>query len=155
MAIVLNYSSLYGCNADYRLPKLDKEREELGRTIGNDGFALLDAIYDWATPEWLRQIPAVETLRRVWRQQFYAPTEDGSVQWRLPKDMPPSTLAIHSSYDLEAHYSSKVVLIGSVTKFTSLKLVTRIVRTSLLKYIPHYQQYLMMQSLNLSIKAYP
>lgn len=92
---------------NYRLPKLDSEREELGCTIGKDGFALLDAIYDWATPEWLRQIPAVETLRRVWLQQFYAPAEDGSVQWRSPKDMPPSTLAIHSPYDVEAHYSSK------------------------------------------------
>jgi len=30
---------------NYRLPKLDSEREELGRTIGKDGFALLDAIY--------------------------------------------------------------------------------------------------------------
>ncbi|MDV2998178.1 MAG: IS1182 family transposase ISAcma46 [Chroococcidiopsis sp. SAG 2025] len=92
---------------NYRLPKLDDEREELGRTIGKDGFALLDAIYDGATPEWMRQIPAVETLRRVWMQQFYAPTEDGSVQWRSSKDMPPSTLAIHSPYDVEAHYSSK------------------------------------------------
>lgn len=92
---------------NYRLPKLDSEREELGRTIGKDGFALLDAIYDDATPEWLRQIPAVETLRQVWLQQFYAPAEDGSVQWRSPKDLPPSTLAIHSPYDVEAHYSSK------------------------------------------------
>jgi len=33
--------------------------------------------------------------------------EDGSVQWRTTKDTPPSTIAIHSPYDLEAHYSSK------------------------------------------------
>lgn len=92
---------------NYRLPKLDSEREELGRTIGTDGFALLDAIYQPFTPEWLRQVPAVETLRRVWLQQFYAPTAEGQVQWRTSKDMPPSTLAIHSPYDVEAHYSSK------------------------------------------------
>lgn len=92
---------------NYRLPKLDSEREELGRTMGKDGFALLEVIYDPSTPEWLRQVPAVETLRQVWLQQFYAPTETGQVQWRTPKDMPPSTLAIHSPYDVEAHYSSK------------------------------------------------
>ena len=92
---------------NYRLPKLDSEREELGRVIGKDGFALLDAIYDSSTPEWLRHIPAVETLRQVWLQQFYAPGEDGSVQWRPPKEMPPSTITIHSPYDVEAHYSSK------------------------------------------------
>jgi len=39
--------------------------------------------------------------------QFYAPGEDGSVQWRSPKEMPPSTIAIHSPYDVAAHYSSK------------------------------------------------
>lgn len=92
---------------NYRLPKLDSEREELGCTIGKDGFALLDAIYSPSTSEWLRQVPAVETLRQVWLQQFYAPPEAGQVQWRTPKDMPPSTLAIHSPYDVEAHYSSK------------------------------------------------
>lgn len=92
---------------NYRLPKLDSEREELGRTIGKDGFALLEAVYDASAPAWLREVPAIETLRVVWLQQFYAPTEDGSVQWRTPKDMPPSTLAIHSPYDVEAHYSSK------------------------------------------------
>lgn len=92
---------------NYRLPKLDSEREALGNLIGKDGFALLDAIYAPTSPEWLRQLPAVEILRQVWVQQFYAPGEDGSVQWRTTKDMPPSTIAIHSPYDVEAHYSTK------------------------------------------------
>lgn len=92
---------------NYRLPKLDSEREALGCTMGQDGFALLDAIYHPTSPEWLGQVPAVETLRRVWLQQFYAPTEAGQVQWRTPKDLPPSTLMIHSPYDVEVHYSSK------------------------------------------------
>lgn len=55
---------------------------------------------------WLRYLPAVEILRIVWVQQFNAPI-DGKVKWRTPKDMPPSTIAIHSPYDVEAHYSSK------------------------------------------------
>jgi transposase len=58
---------------NYRLPKLDSEREALGSTIGADGLALLDAIYDPTAPQWLRQIPGVETLRQIWVQQFYAP----------------------------------------------------------------------------------
>src|SRR3569832_99439 len=56
---------------------------------------------------WLHQIPAVEILRQVWIHLFYAPGEDGSVQWRTTKDRPPSTVAIHSPYDVAAHYSSK------------------------------------------------
>ena len=91
---------------NYRLPKLDSEREVLGNQIGTDGLALLDKIYGTKSPEWLRFIPAVEILRQVWIQQFYAPIE-GKVQWRPPKDMPPSTIGIHSPYDIEAHYSSK------------------------------------------------
>ena len=91
---------------NYRLPKLDSERETLGNQMGKDGFTLLESIYDPLTPEWLRFIPAVEILRQVWVQQFYAPIE-GKIQWRTPKDMPSSRIAIHSPYDLEAHYSSK------------------------------------------------
>ncbi len=90
---------------NYRLPKLDSEREALGNQIGTDGESLLKRIYAPNAPEWLRLIPAVEILRKVWVQQFYAPVE-GQVKLRSPKDMPPSTIAIHSPYDIEAHYSS-------------------------------------------------
>ena len=92
---------------NYRLPKLDSEREALASTIGADGLALLDAIYNSTTPEWLRQLFAVETLRQIWLQQFYALEPDGAVKWRTVKDLPPSTIAIHSPHDVEAHYSSK------------------------------------------------
>jgi transposase len=91
---------------NYRLPKLDSQRENLGNQMGEDGLNLLQKIYAPNAPECLRYIPAVEILRIVWVQQFYAPVE-GKVKWRTPKDMPPSTLAIHSPYDVEAHYSSK------------------------------------------------
>ena len=91
---------------NYRLPKLDSERENLGNQMGEDGFNLLKKVYAPNAPEWLRLIPAVEILRIVWVQQFYSPV-DGKVQWRSPRDMPPSTIAIHSPYDIEAHYSSK------------------------------------------------
>ena len=91
---------------NYRLPKLNSERETLGNQMGEDGFNLLKKIYAPNAPEWLRIIPAVEILRIVWVQQFYAPI-DAKVKGRSPSDMPPSTIAIHSPYDVEAHYSSK------------------------------------------------
>ena len=97
---------------NYRLPKLDSEREILGTQMGEDGFNLLRKVYASNAPQWLHLIPAVEILRQVWVQQFYAPVE-GQVRWRSPKDMPPSTIAIHSPTcgqalcDVEAHYSSK------------------------------------------------
>lgn len=92
---------------NYRLPKLDKEREALASKIGADGLALLDGIYAPTAPEWLRVLPAIKTLRQIWVQQFYPLQMDGSVVWRTVKDMPPSTIAIHSPHDVQAHYSSK------------------------------------------------
>lgn len=57
--------------------------------IGQDGrrlFALLDQ-----TPQlsWVRHVPVVETLRRVWGQQFYA--DEHTARWREAKDLPPSS----------------------------------------------------------------
>jgi transposase len=92
---------------NYRLPKLDSEREALASTMGCDGLILMNAIYTVDSPEWLRKIPAVETLRQVWVQQFYAPNSDGLVQWRTTKDMPSSGNSIHSPYDVDARYSNK------------------------------------------------
>lgn len=98
----------YGlASENYRLPKLDQEREALASKMGGDGLALLEAIYAPTTPKWLHQIIAVETLRQIWVQQFYSPQPDGSVKWRTVKDLPPSTIAIHSPHDVQAHYSSK------------------------------------------------
>lgn len=105
--LLKDWYDFYGRRIEnYRLPKLDSERTQLGEKIGKDGFNLLNQIYHHDSPDWLRHLRAVETLRQVWIQQFYAPEID-RVQLRPPKDMPPSTIAIHSPYDLEAHYSSK------------------------------------------------
>ena len=89
----------------YRLPKSESEREALAAQVGTDGFQLLRAIYAPTAPAWLREVPAVEILRQVWLQQFYAPTE--RVQWRAAEDLPPASLLINSPFDPEARYSKK------------------------------------------------
>jgi transposase len=76
---------------DYHLPTKKEERQAYAEVIGTDGHALLAAIYAPQAPWWLRDIPAVETLRRVWVQQFYL--ESGRVHWRTDKEgIPPSGL---------------------------------------------------------------
>lgn len=89
----------------YRLPKGQEERQALAEMMGVDGHDLLAAIYGADAPEWLRQVPAVEILRRVWVQQFYV--EEGQVKWREAGDLPPAPLMIESPYDTEAHFSTK------------------------------------------------
>jgi transposase len=58
--------------ADYRLPPDKPARSALAEQIGTDGRHLLWTLFDPATPAWLREISAVQTLRQVWLQQFYA-----------------------------------------------------------------------------------
>jgi transposase len=88
-----------------RLPQEPAEREALAATIGADGVHLLRALDAVTAPPWLRQVPAVATLRRVWQEYFDAP--DGTVHLRRPQDMLPSALTVHSPYDTEARYATK------------------------------------------------
>lgn len=92
---------------NYRLPKSESKREALANTIGRDGFTLLEKIDSVSSPRWLRELPAIETLRQVWIQQFYPPNEDGTIQGQAVKDMPPSAQSIHSPHDGAARFSNK------------------------------------------------
>lgn len=79
------------------------------QTVGADGLLLLERIDAADAPEWLRELPVVQTLRRVWLEQFVTvegvlrlrTREDG---WRAPRD------AVCSPHDLEAHYATKASL---------------------------------------------
>jgi len=77
----------------------------LGETIGTDGYHLLEAVYDDGAPQWLREIPAVDILRRVWIQQYYV--QDGQVKWRAKEDLPRNKQLIMSPYDVEARSRTK------------------------------------------------
>jgi transposase len=90
---------------DDRLPAANAARETLALTIGADGYALLRAIYAVSTPIWLREVPAVQTLRHVWVQQYQL--VEGNVQWRVADNIPPATIFISSPYDRDAHYAKK------------------------------------------------
>jgi len=90
---------------DDRLPASQAAREELACIIGRDGYALLIAIYAADAPAWLREVPAVDTLRRVWIQQYQL--VDGAVQWRAAEEIPPAATFISSPHDLDAHYAKK------------------------------------------------
>lgn len=92
---------------NYRLPKADAEREALAAAIGADGVSLLQAALGPQAPPAVRTEPAVEVLRQVWVQQYYAPDDTGTVRWRTAKDVPPPERWSHSPYDVEARYSLK------------------------------------------------
>jgi transposase len=100
----------YGLRAEQtRLPKDASKREALARQIGADGYQLLDWMMAPESPLDLRDLPALEALRRIWLQQYYRCTVPGleALRWRTGDEHPPSALLIHSPYDLEARYCSK------------------------------------------------
>jgi transposase len=90
---------------DYRLPTGEAARTALGEQIGTDGHALLAAIYAPAAPAWLRELPAVQTLRQAWVHQCLL--ADDVVRWRKAADLPPVSTRFDSPYDTDARYSSK------------------------------------------------
>jgi transposase len=95
---------------DGRLPRAAAERETHSRTIGEDGFALLDRVDQATTPEGLRRLPAVEVLRQVWARHFVreggAPL-GGGVRLRPKEEPPPATEPIESPYDRQARFRTR------------------------------------------------
>lgn len=71
---------------DFRMPKEATKRQALAEQIGTDGSCLLSVINSADAPAWLREVPAVQVLRRVWIQQFWV--SDGQVKWRSNQDIP-------------------------------------------------------------------
>jgi transposase len=90
---------------DDRLPTTQTARAALTLTIGHDGWQLLSAVDHPDAPPWLRAVPAIATLRRVWMQNYWW---DGTqLQWREADNIPPAARFISSPYDAEAHYARK------------------------------------------------
>lgn len=103
----------YGRRLDeHRLPKEEPARLALAAQIGADGRQLLAAIHAPAAPAWLRAVPAAETLRQVWVQQYHAPDDEGDAappppRWRRDDALPPAARLINSPHDPEARLGAK------------------------------------------------
>lgn len=101
---------------EYRLPKGSAEREQYANQVGADGWRLQEALSQPATPPWLRDLPAVVSLRQVWAQQYH-PKESAGLDdtagnpragtWRQKEELPPSSQLQNSPYDHEARYGKK------------------------------------------------
>jgi transposase len=90
---------------DQRLPKSEKERTVLARTIGHDGVRLLAALDAPEVPALLRALPAVGTLRQVWEEQFTG--QGAPLRFRRPAELPAAGDVINSPYDPQARYAKK------------------------------------------------
>lgn len=102
----MEWQKLYG--ATFSMPKSAAARAKLGARIGVDGWELWARITAAGAPAGLDELPAVQTLRLVWMQQFYR-DDIGTVTWR-DRDkhgQPPASIRIDSPFDIEARRAVK------------------------------------------------
>lgn len=97
-------------------PSSQKKQDELAIAYARDGYALLRAVYDKASPPWLAELPAVETLRKVLVQCYTLVIHaDGrevvrrrEKTWQEGGDgLPPGRSRISSPYDTDARWAAK------------------------------------------------
>jgi transposase len=107
-----SWQQVYGQRAEqFRLPAGKAKRAELAARYGRDGYWLLRQVHGPGAPGWLRDLPAVQALRRIWIQQFYL-DDDGAggekVIWRGDgQGLPPARSRLVSPYDLDVRYAEK------------------------------------------------
>jgi transposase len=109
--IDVSWQQVYGQRIDdIRLPDSAAGRSELAVQYGRDGYLLLRRVRGPGAPGWLRDLPAVEALRRIWVQQFCLEGAEGGekVIWRGDgQGLPPGRTLLVSPYDLDVRYSEK------------------------------------------------
>jgi hypothetical protein len=98
----------------WRPPVSQARRDELAIAYARDGYALLEAVYDSSSPGWLREIPAVDVLRRVLVQNYTRIITAGGreVIRRREKEpegdgLPHGHIRIASPYDTDARWGVK------------------------------------------------
>jgi transposase len=93
---------------DGRLPRTTAARQAYARTVGEDGFTLLDRLDRPDAPAGLRRLPRVAVLRQVWARHFARegtpPPGGGGVRFRPKDELPATAERIESPYDPEARY---------------------------------------------------
>ena len=101
---------------DARLPREKAAREAYAQMVGEDGFALLDALDAPDVPEAVRQAPSIATLRRAWQRHYERTAGTGAttkkrtvprVRFKANRDLPPAAEGIASPYDTDARYRHK------------------------------------------------
>ncbi|MFC4890644.1 transposase [Streptomyces beijiangensis] len=96
----------------WHAPTSKAKRNRLALDFGRDGFALLTAVYAPQSPPWLRELPAVQVLRRV-LVQIYTRTVSGSGREAVKRreaeadGLPPGQQRLTSPYDTDARRSVK------------------------------------------------
>jgi transposase len=83
---------------------------------GDVFFELLDALDNDQTPQELRDLPSIDTLRRTWHRHYERSDKGttkkgeggkGQVRFRANRALPKAAEGIESPYDIDARYRNK------------------------------------------------
>lgn len=88
-----------------KFPQAESQRQRLMQTIAADGQQLLTQLLNDNSPDFLKQLPVVHLLWRLWIEQYEA--VEGQLCWRQHGNLPPAAQMINSPYDAEARFSRK------------------------------------------------
>jgi hypothetical protein len=103
-----SWQKVYGQRIDnLHLPESETARRELAAQYGRDGYYLLEQVYGPGVPGWLRELPAVQVLRRIWIQQYYRDGEKVIRREEREHGLPPGRDRLLSPYDLDARWAEK------------------------------------------------
>jgi transposase len=96
----------------WRMPASKTKRAALGNDFARDGHALLHAVWHPSAPRWLRELPAVEVLRRVLVQHTKVTADRTGQEVITLRDaeadgLPPGRSRIVSPYDTDARWGGK------------------------------------------------
>ncbi|MET7518059.1 hypothetical protein ABZS88_32220 [Streptomyces sp. NPDC005480] len=110
-----DWSHRYADRIDnWRLPASKTKQHELALHYATDGYTLLQAVYAPSSPAWLRELPAVQTLRIVLLQNYIrTPDRNGRLQIRRREraedngDGLPPAIRLASPYDTDTRLRSR------------------------------------------------
>ncbi len=88
-----------------KFPQEESQRQRLIQTIAEDGLSLLTHLLDDQSPTFLKHLPVVHLLWRLWIEQYEQVA--GKIAWRQAGNLAPAALMINSPYDAEARFSRK------------------------------------------------
>jgi len=109
---IADWGRRYGARVDtWRLPTSKTKRAELVAAYGTDAVALLRAVYDTGAPPWLRELPAVDVLRRVLVQNYVITTNAAGREVVRAREadtdgLPPGRTRLSSPYDLDVRWAA-------------------------------------------------
>jgi transposase len=96
----------YGPRAsEYRFPAGENKRQQFLHQVGQDGWGLLSTITTDPASHWMLSIPAVDTLQRIWKQDYLPQEKSGA--WIADQDRLEAARLFCSLYDLDAAAAKK------------------------------------------------